>query len=263
MGLFDKFLNKKNDVKVVEKTNDLNISKNTSIFDTDYPINKSNGYEVFSACLGRAITVQEACGEIVVKGQNWNVDFAKGTLAFGNDVYPMELIGSESNSSNTWLWGWENVNGFDEKIIKFAKETKEIAKDWGFQALVMEQFDLDEVYNGHNMSIIACGIAKENYCYYRGPHGGGAVFMAFSGVPEEVFAPVDALKFSDTTLKCIQGYDINHKIFVESYLVWNRTKYEWVGDKIVAYFENELHIEFEQVEAGLRIKSIESVLGKK
>lgn len=34
-----------------------------SIFDTDYPLDKSNWYQVYSACLGRAVAVQEACAE--------------------------------------------------------------------------------------------------------------------------------------------------------------------------------------------------------
>ncbi len=259
MGIFDKFLNNKSSVKSNEKPQAID-KKNVSIFDTDYPIDRSNFNEVFSACLGRAITVQEACSEIVVKGQNWNVDFTKGTLSFGNDAYPMQFIGSESNSNDTWLWGWENVNGFSDSVLKLTNEIKEMTKDFGLDAFTMEQFDLDEIYNGHNLSIIACGIAKENYCYYRGPHGGGAVFMAFSGVSNEVFAPVDALSFTNITMKCIQNYEVNHKTFVESYLVWNRTKYEWVDNKIIAHFDQDVHIDFEQIGKGLRIKSMNTVL---
>ncbi len=258
MGLFDKIIGKKNSDGNVNQDSDEKVIK--SVFDTEYPIDRSNGYQVFSASLGPAIVVQEACAEIVVKGRNWNADFAKGTLSFGSDVYPMQLIGSESNQSNTWLWGWENINGFDEKIIKFANETKEKTKDWNLQAFTLPQFDLSEVYNGHNMSIIACGISENNYCYYKGPHSGGAVFMAFSGVPDEVFASVDIQKFSSTVLKCIQSHAVDHKIFVESFLIWNKTEYEWVGDRIIAHFNEDLQIEFESVGDIYRVKSLNAVL---
>ncbi len=51
---------------------------------------------VFSACLGKMMAIQTACGEQVVKGQNWNVDFSEGTICFGEQKYPIQFIGSEA-----------------------------------------------------------------------------------------------------------------------------------------------------------------------
>ena len=56
--------------------------------------------DVFSANLGKMMAIQIACGELVVKNKNWNVDFDKGIIAFGNDEYPLQFLGSEANSSN-------------------------------------------------------------------------------------------------------------------------------------------------------------------
>ncbi len=75
-------------------------------------IDTGNWFQVFSACLGKMIAIQTACSEQVVKGQDWNVDFSEGVILFGNQKYPLQFIGSEATSSNTWLWGWENVNGY-------------------------------------------------------------------------------------------------------------------------------------------------------
>ena len=80
--------------------------------------------DVFSANLGKIMAIQTACAKYVVKNRDWNVDFDKGIIAFGNDEYPLQFLGSEANSSNTWLWAWENINGFDDKIISLAREIK-------------------------------------------------------------------------------------------------------------------------------------------
>ena len=141
-----------------------------SIFDTAYPIDKSNWRQVYSACLGKMMVIQNACAEQVAKGRNWNVDFGRGTLAFGNDEYPVQFLGSESSYSNTWMWGWNNINGFDEKLIRLAREAKKMGEAWNLEPLTTDTFDLDDTFNGHNLSIVACGISGENYCYYRGPH---------------------------------------------------------------------------------------------
>ena len=214
--------------------------------------------DVFSANLGKMMAIQIACGELVVKNRNWNVDFDKGIIAFGNDEYPLQFLGSEANSSNTWLWAWENINGFDDKIISLARSIKEKGEKINLEPLINAEIDITDELNGHNLSIVACGLADENYCYYRGPHSEGAIFVAFNEVDEKVFSPVNTRKFIDITMRCIQQFSLNHKLFIESFLDWNKNRYEWQENSIVAYFgkDGELRIEFEKVKDNSRIKNI-------
>ena len=58
MGLFDKLKKTENTEK--------------DIFET---INKSDWLQVFSACLGKSMVIQNNAGKYVVKDRNWNVDF--------------------------------------------------------------------------------------------------------------------------------------------------------------------------------------------
>ena len=214
--------------------------------------------EIFSANLGKIMAIQIACAEHVVKNRDWNVDFDKGIIAFGNDEYPLQFLGSEATSSNTWLWAWENINGFDDKIISLAREIKAKGEKLNLEALTTAEIDINDELNGHTLSIVACGLADKNYCYYRGPHSGGAIFIAFDGVDEKVFTPVDAKEFVDITVKCIQQFSLNHKLFIESFLEWNETKYKWQGDTIIADFQKDekLMIELEKIENNFRIKNI-------
>ena len=204
------------------------------------------------------MAIQIACAELVVKNKNWNVDFDKGIIAFGDDEYPLQFLGSEANFSNTWLWAWENINGFDEKIISLAKNIKEKGEKLNLEPLTNTEIDITDELNGHNLSIVACGLADENYCYYRGPHSEGAIFVAFNEVDEKVFSPVNTRKFIDITMRCIQQFSLNHKLFIESFLDWNKNRYEWQENSIVAYFgkDEKLKIEFEKVKDNFRIKNI-------
>jgi len=214
--------------------------------------------EIFSANLGKIMAIQIACAEHVVKNRDWNVDFDKGIIAFGNDEYPLQFLGSEANSSNTWLWAWENINEFDDKIISLAREIKAKGEKLNLEALTTAEIDISNELNGHTLSIVACGLADKNYCYYRGPHSGGAILVAIDGVDEKVFSSVSAKDFVDITIKCIQQFSLNHKIFVESFLEWNKTKYKLQGDTIIADFEKDgkLMIELEKIENNFRIKNI-------
>jgi len=214
--------------------------------------------DIFSANLGKMMAIQIACAELVVKNRDWNVDFDKGIIAFGNDEYPLQFLGSEANSSNTWLWAWENINGFDDKIISLARSIKEKGEKLDIETLTTAEIDITDELNGHNFSIVACGLADKNYCYYRGPHSGGAIFIAFNGVDEKVFSSVSAKEFVDITVKCIQQFSLNHKLFIESFLEWNETKYKWEGNSIIADFQKDgkLKIEFEKIEKSFRIINI-------
>lgn len=214
--------------------------------------------DIFSANLGKIMAIQTACAEHVVKNRDWNVDFNKGIIAFADDEYPLQFLGSEANSSNTWLWAWENINEFDDKIISLAREIKAKGEKLNLEALTTAEIDISDELNGHTLSIVASGLADKNYCYYRGPHSAGAIFIAFDGVDEKIFSSINAGKFIDITMKCIQQFSLNHKLFIESFLEWNKTKYEWQEDIIVADFrkDGELKIEFEKVEDNFRIKNI-------
>lgn len=214
--------------------------------------------EIFSANLGKIMAIQIACAEHVVKNRDWNVDFDRGIISFGNDEYPLQFLGSEATSSNTWLWAWENINEFDDKIISLAKEIKAKGEKLNLEALTTAEIDIVDELNGHTLSIVACGLADKNYCYYYGPHSGGAILVAFDGVDEKVFTPVDAKDFADIVVRCIQQFSLNHKIFVESFLEWNKTKYKLQGDTIIADFEKDgkLMIELEKIENNFRIKNI-------
>ena len=214
--------------------------------------------EIFSANLGKIMAIQIACAEHVVKNRDWNVDFDRGIISFGNDEYPLQFLGSEATSSNTWLWAWENINEFDDKIISLAREIKAKGEKLNLEALTTAEIDIGDELNGHTLSIVACGLADKNYCYYYGPHSGGAILVAFDGVDEKVFTPVDAKDFADIVVRCIQQFSLNHKIFVESFLEWNKTKYKLQGDTIIADFEKDekLMIELEKIENNFRIKNI-------
>ena len=56
--------------------------------------------QVFSATLGKMATVQNRFADIV-GNLDWNVDFDRCEIAFGDQIYKIQFIGSESNVSDT------------------------------------------------------------------------------------------------------------------------------------------------------------------
>ena len=214
--------------------------------------------DVFSANLGKIMAIQIACAEYVVKNRDWNIDFDRGIISFGKDEYPLQFLGSEATSSNTWLWAWENISEFDDKIISLAREIKAKGEKLNLEALTTAEINISDELNGHTLSIVACSLADKNYCYYRDPYSDGAIFVAFDGVDERVFAPINAKDFADIVVNSIQQFPLNHKLFIESFLSWNKTKCEWKKNTLIADFENsqKLEIDFEEKTELARIINI-------
>lgn len=231
-----------------------------SIFNANVTIQKNNWSEVFSACLGKVRANQIMCGELVVKNQNWSADLSKGTISFGEDEYPVQFIGGESTSAETWLWGWKNVNNYPQNIIELAEEMKCLGDSFGLEELTTAEIEISEVFNGHAFATVVCGLSDKNICYYRGPHQNGAVFLAFSGIDSEVFQAIDAVTFMNVAMGCIQEAGVNHKIFIESFLYQNNTPFEWKENSIIAHFKQDLEIEFECVDSNWRIINIKTLL---
>ena len=81
-------------------------------------VDKSSFTDLFSACLGCDARVQEVGSKLIVKGRRRSVDLKRGEIGFGDDA-PRAIwyIGSEANASRTWLWGYENINRLDERLL--------------------------------------------------------------------------------------------------------------------------------------------------
>ena len=217
---------------------------------------KDHWQKLFSSCLGKMTAIQLACDQYVVKNQNWSVNFQEGLISFGEDAYPIQFLGSESNQTNTWLWGWENVNQFDTQLLQLVEQVRQYGEEKALAPLQKAELMLDDDIDGHTLSIVACGIQEPPVCYYRCPHANGAAFVALNDVPEDVFQPVDAWKFMNIVAQCLKTHIVDQKIFVESFLNWNQTAYTWNGMVLTAQFHQPMEIEFEIVEGKWRVKQL-------
>lgn len=249
MGVFDKLKKEKDGINVVDFSETID-------FDIFKYVDKSNWFQVFSACLGKMAVIQWRCEEYIISEGKWSVDLAKGMIFFGDRSFPLQVIGSEGSATNSWQWAYKNINNFDNHLLELAREVEKIGNDWDLSPLYVSDFELDEVFNGETLSIVACGISKSYYCFYRATTQKGSVYLAFANAPKYVFAPVEIGEFAQITASCLENYHVDHKVFVESFLLWNKTPYEVHKDSIVAHFDVDLYITFECIEGIWRVSEL-------
>ena len=259
MGIFDRIgknkVKKPADVRSVGR-------KESKIEDFTFisSVNTDSWFEVHSACLGKMTAIQKRCHEYIIDGAEWSADLRSGIIRFGTDEYPVQLIGTEGTATNSWQWGYKNINGLDDKLLMLANEVKEKGDKWSIKALSTPDIHMTDTFNGKSLSTVACGISDTPYCYYSTPSRSANVFLAFSNIPEDILEPFGLTEFIDIVVDCVQNHAIEHKIFLKSFLEWNKTLYEENSNGIAAHFKEGASIlfEFERVDEFWRISQIKS-----
>ncbi|WP_201741725.1 DUF6882 domain-containing protein [Campylobacter concisus] len=144
------------------------------------------------------------------------------------------------------FWGYENVNGFDERLLSLANRAREFGEKFGLEAFSTAQFELDENVNGHTLSMVACVALGEELSYYKIDYDGGAAYVAFRA--ETIFKePVLANEVVSVVNECISAYELDHRLFIKGLLLGCEIKFSENKDEIVAKFKDELSFKFDDL----------------
>ncbi|WP_028709161.1 DUF6882 domain-containing protein [Propionicicella superfundia] len=92
-------------------------------------------------------------------------------------IFRPSFVGSVSGYSNTWLWGWENINGYPDAVVDLASRTRAVGEQVGSVELTTAQLPLDADARK------ADGLAERE----APPHDYVLAAMAVSGLRAPVF----------------------------------------------------------------------------
>lgn len=220
-------------------------------------IDTSDWNQVLSACIGRSMIIQENGRGCVVKGRGWHLDFKDGAVFFGESQYPARFLGTESKKSSSFMWAWNNINQLEDHMLTTANEAKAYGEKWNLKELCTPQLELSPTVNGQTLAMVACTLSSEACFFYRAPHYDGAIFVSVEDLPKEIYQRISIGRFASLTAECFELYPVDHKIFIESTLQWNKTPYTWVDDThLTARFPQELFVTFEKNDSGYRLASM-------
>ncbi len=214
--------------------------------------------DLFSQYVGAAFAKQLAFSDLLGE-RGWGVDLQQGEATFGDDLtYPIQLLGTESDGDNSWLWAWGNeASELPKSLLKACNEIKIFGKNNSIQELTERSFQ-NEPVNGHMLAMVASGM-NTDCCYYRGPYDGGALFFLVSDIPEKLYSPIEPQRLITVVSEVISQFEVNHKVMVKS--LFQSQKYELSKDGETLIGEHPkgvVRISFDQFD---RINNIEGALG--
>jgi hypothetical protein len=173
---------------------------------------------LLSTTVGSSCVRQLALGDFLGT-RNWSVDIDAGTVQFGEDLrYPMQLLGTESNGDDTWLWAWANhASPFPDAQLQHCLKLREIGTKKNIPEFAERSFPL-EVASGYEIGTVASALLG-NAFYYRAPHNHGALLFTIQDLPAELAQRVPIERVVRVIQEVIDNFDVNAQAMCQQFLI--------------------------------------------
>jgi hypothetical protein len=171
----------------------------------------------------------------VTGGLSWNVDMDKEEITFGDNLtFPMQVLGSFSHSSETWLWIWENkAGGYAESVMKQALLLKQYGEENNIDLLTVGKFDAVE-NDLHLIGMIAVEMFNSSG-YYLGNYGQGTMVVTIKSDTIDQIESEELARILTVFPELISTFEIqNHKNAFTNYLAHKGYELTVNGNEIKA-----------------------------
>lgn len=171
----------------------------------------------------------------VTGGLSWNVDMDKEEITFGDDLtFPMQVLGSFSHSSETWLWIWENkAGGYAQSVMKQALLLQQYGEENNIDLLTVGKFDA--VQNDlHVIGMMAVEMFNASG-YFLGNYGQGTMVVTIKSDIVDKAESEELSRILTVFPELISTFEIqNHKNAFTNYLSQKGYKLTSNGNEIKA-----------------------------
>ena len=206
MGLFNKIFGQSENT---EQTNKTQPTQNLTPCKTEQELIERFGGNSFD----KQIDLSELIGD-----NNWNVDMTKGEISFGqNIVFPIQVLGTFSHSSETWLWAWANTkSGLSESLTKQAQQLKKYGEENEIDLLRNSEFDASKD-DLHLIGLIASGMFNSSG-YYIADYGQGAMVVTIKSDKVDKSRKDNHHRILKVFPQLISQFEMNHNFALTNYL---------------------------------------------
>jgi len=190
--------------------------------------------------------------ELFGQERTWAFDMNPGTIRFeGLPPYRVQILGTESDQSKTWLWAWANTESqIPEQLLDASHLMRRFGEEQQIKALTAAELLITEVVNGFNFSMVASGLYNAD-AFYRAPYEGGALYLLVKDAGFERSMENPVMRISRIIPAALKKLTIeNHRLAVASYLQWYNFSLEppqngavvghsTIGESVTVKFDNK------------------------
>jgi hypothetical protein len=143
--------------------------------------------ELFSRHALTSRLAQERAAE-VLGGHDWQMDLGAGVLTFDGLDAPLQvqLLGSFSKESATWLWAWANRHVAGAAPVEASRELCDrLGRDGGTAEFAAETFDVADEEGVHQLAAV-CAMERGAAGYFFCPFDAGVAVVLFDPPDERL-----------------------------------------------------------------------------
>src|SRR5215469_5397105 len=142
---------------------------------------------------------------------DWLISSERDSISFGpGKVFPAQILGTESQSTYTWLWAWANeASGLSPDVVRDSIKLRQLGERSGIQELLEPEIEMGAI-SGHHFALIASGVC-DAAAYYRGAYDGGAVYVLLYDPEKKILRDDSMVRMSTVYLDLIHQIELEHK----------------------------------------------------
>lgn len=154
----------------------------------------------------------------VIGSNDWQIDLETGMISFGDNLnFPMQILGSYSFESGTWLWSWANESSnIPTHLLENANNLKRLGEEYNIEFLTMSEYKIEPT-DIHSLGLIAAGRYATS-AYYAGNYGSGIILVTLNSKTIEEIEYNEQARILSVYPELISVLAVNHKRSFENYL---------------------------------------------
>lgn len=147
----------------------------------------------------------------VIGDSSWNVDVHAGTIAFGPQlVFPLQILGTFSHSSQTWLWAWANAqSNLPAGLLSQSEQLRTYGVRYSIDLLTASEFAATEK-DLHIIGCVASGMFGASG-YYLANYGQGTMVVTVASELIDQVPKNDFVRIPYTFPQVISVFEMNHR----------------------------------------------------
>lgn len=192
----------------------------------------------------------------------WAYDLQTGILSFGDRfTWRAEVLGTESEETDTWLWAWANeASNIPLEKQAASLKLKALGEEHDIAELTEPLVPLEHA-DGHAFASIAVGEGLGK-AYYRGPYEGGAAFLLITDEQLELKVDDPLQRILTVFPQAISAMEISdHREALRGYLEHYGFEPQDQDGALVLHEDDEVVLRAEFDDLG-RLTKLEGMLGK-
>ena len=165
---------------------------------------------------------------------DWSFQLDTGLLSFGGSwQWRAQILGTQAEQSNTWLWAWANdASAIPAQLLTAAEVLRFWGERWAIPQLTEAEIPVGE-FDGDYFARLACGLCPAE-AYFRGEHPGGAVYLLICDESYPRCRDRQPLRVFSVFSQALTSLPIrNHKSALLAYLKYCGLTHRWDGGNLI------------------------------